>query len=220
MRLTLIRHAEFHHSQLGLIADIKGCRGLTDNGFAQATTLRERFEATGELNDCTALIASPVLRARQTAEIIHGLFPALPRLEDERLCEVRPGIADGLSWQEYARRGGQFDLVAEPERPFAPGGESWNGFLGRVQALLDALAQTYAGQHVVAVTHAGFIVATLLLSFAIPRPGPSAWFEPCHTGITEWSFTPEGRTLQRYNDTFHLVRHRPDQPAPRSSADC
>jgi probable phosphoglycerate mutase len=204
MRLTLIRHAESEHSKLGLIADIRGCRGLTVSGVTQTQRLCARFAQTGELNNCTILLTSPVLRARQTAEMLHQLVPDLALVEDDRLCEVRPGAADGLSWQEYAQQYGQFDLVAEPDRLFAPAGESWIGFLGRTTALLDRLATTYRDQHVVAVTHAGFIVATLLTGFAIPRPGTDARFDPAHTGITEWLFTPQGRALERYNDTFHL----------------
>lgn len=206
MRLTLIRHAESLHSQQGLIADIKGCRGLTVNGFTQAEKLHDRFATTGELNTCTILLTSPVLRARQTAEVLQRLTPALALVEDDRLCEVRPGIADGLAWAEYDQQYGQFDLVAEPDRRFAPAGESWAEFLGRTAALLDTLAATYRDQHVVAVTHAGLIVATLLTSFAIPRPGTGARFEPAYTGITEWVCTAQGRSLERYNDTFHLYQ--------------
>jgi broad specificity phosphatase PhoE len=74
-----------------------------------------------------------------------------------------------------------------------------------VRATLDALAARHAGETVVAVTHAGFIVATLVVAFAIPRPGTGAWLDPAHTGLTEWRVR-EGRwELARYNDTAPLV---------------
>src|SRR5579875_2217213 len=67
-----------------------------------------------------------------------------------------------------------FDLVTSPARAFAPGGESWQEFLERVRATLDRLAVRFAGQTVVAATHAGFIVASVLVLFDIPRPGTGA----------------------------------------------
>ena len=69
---------------------------------------------------------------------------------------------------------------------------------------LDSLAARHAGETVVAVTHAGFIVAALLDRFAIPRPGTGAWLEPAHTGMTEWRVLDGRWTLARFNDTAHL----------------
>jgi hypothetical protein len=48
------------------------------------------------------------------------------------------------------------------------------------------LADRFAGQTVVAVTHAGFVVASLLVLFDIPRPGTGASLEPSYTSLTEW----------------------------------
>jgi hypothetical protein len=48
--------------------------------------------------------------------------------EESDLGELLPGQADGLTWDLYRAQYGVFDLVAEPERPFAPGGECWPAF--------------------------------------------------------------------------------------------
>jgi hypothetical protein len=48
--------------------------------------------------------------------------------EESDLGELLPGQADGLTWDVYRAQYGVFDLVAEPERPFAPGGECWLAF--------------------------------------------------------------------------------------------
>lgn len=77
-------------------------------------------------------------------------------------------------------------------------------FLSRVESFFNTLADTYQDQQVISITHAGFIIASLLTIFAIPRPGTQARFEPSYTGITEWSLIAQRRTLERYNDTFHL----------------
>jgi broad specificity phosphatase PhoE len=204
MRLILIRHAESRHSFDQIIADVNSCRGLTDRGIAQAQRLSQRFRSTGELQDCRALVCSPVARARQTAELLGVAWSNLVVEELTGLREVLPGAADGVTWDEYRAIYGTFDLIAEPDRPFAPGGESWRTFLDRVRLTLDALVERFAGQTVVAITHAGFIVAVLLVLFAIPRPGTRARFEPLHTSLTEWQVADGVWRLERYNDAWHL----------------
>lgn len=76
-------------------------------------------------------------------------------------------------------------------------------FLIRVRGFFDRVAQEFAGETVIAVTHGGFIEASLLEMFGIPRPGTGARLMPLNTGITEWSFD-NAWTLVRYNDISHL----------------
>ncbi|HEY0733277.1 MAG TPA: histidine phosphatase family protein [Herpetosiphonaceae bacterium] len=204
MRLVLIRHAHSQHSQHGLIADLRGCTGLTDVGVQQAHVLANRLHISAEWQECAVVLASPVRRACQTAGILAHSLSRQPLREDADLRELLPGAADGMSWADYQARYGLFDPVAEPDRPFAPGGETWNGFLTRVQTTLHRLAAQYHGQTIVVVSHAGFIVASLLVLFAIPRPGTDARFEPRHTSITVWERAADSWCLERYNDTWHL----------------
>jgi broad specificity phosphatase PhoE len=207
MRLILIRHAASAHTLRGIIAGGSSCPGLTEDGFKQAHLLARHLRTMPEASDCHTVLSSPVLRARQTAEVLARTMEILPITQDNDLTEVHPGEAEGLSWDAYRSQYGEFDLVAEPTRPFAPHGESWLQFIGRVRATLQRLAETYAGQTVFAVTHAGFIVASVLVVFDIPKPGTGnrGWLEPLHTALTEWNVTPERWTLVRYNDASHLV---------------
>lgn len=200
MRLLLIRHAESEHSQRRMIAGVHGCLGLTAHGHEQAAALAARLQRTGAAAEAAALLTSPVLRARQSAEALLLALPAATLREEPLLEELRPGQADGMLWLDHVAQHGEVDLVVEPERPFAPGGESWQGFLARVAQSLAQLAAEYDGQTVVAVTHGGYIVASMLLLLGIPRPGTGAHLSPSFTGITEWE-QREGRwTLLRYND--------------------
>lgn len=201
MRLILIRHGASAHG--GIIARRLSCPGLTDEGFKQAHLLSRRLNTMPEASDCHAVLSSPVLRAYQTAEVLARSGEILPITQDNDLTEIHPGEAEGLSWDAYRSQYGEFDIVAEPSRPFAPGGESWLQFMGRVRAALQRLAETYSGQTVLAVTHAGFIVASILVVFEIPRTS-RGWLEPLHASLTEWNVTPERWTLVRYNDTAHL----------------
>ena len=203
MRLILIRHGASHHSASGLIAMPRGCPGLTALGVSQAEALARRLRDDG-LTDCTTLLTSPVLRARQTADLLLPVLSVAAVTVERGLCELLPGAADGLTHAAYRATDGAFDPLDAPERPFAPGGESWVTFTGHVRATLDALAARHAGETVVAVTHAGFIVASLLVAFAIPRPGTGAWLAPAHTGLTEWRVADGRWELARYTDTAHL----------------
>ena len=209
MRLILIRHADAWHEMHGVIAGLAGCTGLTDRGITQARTLARRLRTTGELGDCGALLSSPVLRARQTAEIVATALPVRSIEIDGDLCEVHPGEADGLTWHAYRERYGSFDLASFPDRPFAPGGESWSDFVQRVRSTLARLASRFDGQTVVAVSHAGFIVLSLLTLFEIPRTETRARIDPRFTSLTEWIVENGRWMLERYNDTSHLIERRP-----------
>lgn len=201
MRLFLVRHGESEHSVRRLIAGRSGCLGLTERGRQQAEAVAGRLR--GEVGERVVLLTSPVLRARQTAERLEATLGVAAAVDDG-LQEVEPGAADGMAWEAYAAQYGAFDMVAEPARPFAPGGESWLDFTGRVAATLTRLGQQFAGQTVLAVTHGGFIVVAMLVLFNIPRPGTSAYLEPAFTSLTEWRLGQGIWRLERYNDMGHL----------------
>ncbi|SRR5579875_227274 len=203
MRLLLIRHGASDHTLRQIIAE-KRCRGMSQRGFEQIELLAQRLAVTGEASECQALLCSPVLRARQTAEMLARVLPAGPIEQDDDLCELHPGEADGLSWDTYHATYGAFNLVTSPTRAFAPGAESWQEFLERVRATLDRLAARFTGQTVVAVTHAGFIVASMLVLFDIPRPGTGARLDPGYSSLTEWRVEEEKWQLVRFNDVGHL----------------
>jgi probable phosphoglycerate mutase len=180
---------------------------LTDLGRQQAEALRDYLGSSGRVR-ADVLLASELPRAIETASIIApGLgLDAFGQACD--LCEVHTGAADGLAWTEYATRYGSFDMEAEPDRVFAPEGESWNGFHQRVRGMLERIAQEYEGQTVVAVCHAGVIMASLRLLLGAPSTGPVALLRPSNTGLTEWEYDPalDRWALHSFNETAHLSR--------------
>jgi probable phosphoglycerate mutase len=145
------------------------------------------------------------LRAQQTAQVLLEVIPAKIVKQDHALREIHPGEADGLSWQEYREKFGIFDLMDSPHRPFAPKGESWLEFISRVRDTLEQMAKQYENQNVVAITHAGFIVASLLVLFDIPRPGTGTHIDPLNTSLTEWRKSDGTWQLAKYNDSGHLT---------------
>jgi broad specificity phosphatase PhoE len=206
MRLILVRHGEAHAGFHGAIAGPTGCRGLTPHGRRQAEALGKHLGDTGRLRP-DVLLSSILPRAIETAELI---APGLGRGIDAQqcdLCEVHTGEADGMQWSDYNDRYGSLDMEAEPDREFAPGGESWNGFHARVRGALDRIAREHAGRTVVAACHAGVIMASVRNLLSIPHLATGTQLRPTNTGLTEWEHDPERDrwTLHYFNDASHLL---------------
>lgn len=204
MRLVLVRHGDAFAGFVGPIAGPTGCRGLTPLGRQQAEALRDHLAATRRI-EADALISSTLPRAIETAEIVADGLGLSPSSQDWDLSEVLTGAADGMDWADYNAMYGSFDMEAEPNRPFAPGGESWNGFNRRVAATLDRLASDYAGRTVVAVCHAGVIMASVRRLLRIEHPDISAQLRPTNTGLTDWHHDGARWTLRSYNEAEHLL---------------
>jgi probable phosphoglycerate mutase len=213
VRLILVRHGDAYAGMSdGVIAGPRGCAGLTPRGRRQAETLRDHLLDSGRI-EADVLIASVLRRAVETAELIAPGFGFDTFTQDCDLCELHPGEADGLEWSVYAQRFGALDMAAEPDRVFAPGGESWNSFHARVQRLLERLATDHPDETVVTVCHAGVIMASVRSLFGISHPGSRARLRVTNTGITEWDHDPNSDrwTLLTFNDTSHLARLAPGE---------
>lgn len=132
---------------------------LSDLGRQQARALGHWF-ASGQAGATPEIIlASPYVRALETAEIFReaeGCAADLRICLDERLREKEFGILDGLT------AAGILDLQPEQARFRAvlgkfyhrpPGGESWVDVIFRLRALLDTVSLHYAGKRVMIVAH-------------------------------------------------------------------
>lgn len=202
--LYLIRHGQYREVEQGISCDGE----LTPHGVAQASHLRDRLAASGEIA-ADVLLASTLNRARQTAEI---LAPALrlPVVLDADLEEWRN--EDGTVGPEEF-----FALVrATPEDQQAfmeirPGMETRAAFLFRAVVALNRITQEYAGKQIAVVCHGGVIEASFVRFFGLsPYRFPDVYLDVHYTSITHWYLdAPEGLprrwTLERYNDTAHLV---------------
>lgn len=77
--------------------------------------------------------------------------------------------------------------------------EDFQSFLTRVDRALAALATTYAGDTVIATTHAGFIVGSILTRFEVPRQSTPARLDPVNARVTEWRLEDSMWVLGSYN---------------------
>ena len=144
MKIYIARHGETAWN-----AENKIC-GRTDiplneRGIEQAKLLAERLADVR----IDRIIASPMIRARQTAQAVaekYGLHITL----DERLIEQNFGIYEGKDRKDP-------DYLAN-KRMFAyryPGGESQMDVAYRVYGLIEELKEKYPDEHVLLVCHGG-----------------------------------------------------------------
>jgi len=211
-QLYLIRHGEAFVNVEPIIGGMQGDKGLTPRGVAQAEKLRDRL-AMGEIK-ADLLLASPLPRARQTAEII---APALhlPISWDAEVQEIGVGEADGMTADEAWAKYGQPNFVDSPFLPIAPGGEDWGQFTLRVGRALDRISRQHEGKTVVIVCHGGFIDGSFQYFLSLPTISPFCQryeFYPLNTSITHWEKVSRRGHLRwqliSYNDAHHLLENK------------
>lgn len=190
-RLTLIRHGQGVCNVERRVEGITQCRGLSELGRQQVDRLANRLRAEEFAPD--VIVASPIRRARETAEIIASAIDRKVDLFDADIEEVRPGEAEGMTWDQYFAFYGAVEGW-DPSVAFAPGGETWVHFAARVGKALDRLASAHFGQTVALVAHGGVVDASLFHFFGLdPFTRAPIDFETTNASLTEWelrSFRP------------------------------
>lgn len=195
---------------------------LSDLGREQAGALGRWFAGAHEDGRPDVMLASPYLRAFQTAELFRaaGGCAADERIcLDERLREKEFGILDGLTAQGIrALEPQQADLRALLGKFYhrPPGGESWVDVIFRLRALLDTVSLHYGGRRVMIVAHQ---VVVLCLRYIIEHLGEAEVLaidragEVANCAVTEYRFDPDlgrdgGLKLARYNVTAPMESAR------------
>ncbi len=160
---------------------------LTEAGRQQARDLAERWKAEGR--KFNAVITSPLIRAKETAEIISTVLKA-PVEEDPIFMERNAGQISGLTRDEALK------LFPGPELrtsydSFGESGEGdWELYL-RAGKALHQLLKRPVGKYLI-VTHGGLLNKLMYAMLGIPvQPnynGPSFRFG--NTGFAVMSYTP------------------------------
>jgi broad specificity phosphatase PhoE len=129
---------------------------LDETGLAQAHDLAERARE----HAFSALWCSPLLRARQTADIVASAIGLEP-VEDPRLVETDAGEWTDLTFEEVrAKTPDLFDAFATGDPAFAfPGGES---FAQQEQRVSAALLDVEAGDLPALVVCHGMVIRAAL----------------------------------------------------------
>lgn len=212
MRLLLIRHGQ---SLGNLDAIIQGDDDpLTDLGRSQAHAVGR---ALAERDDMTRLYASPLLRARETAEIIGSYIGLSPTLEPG-LAEIDAGLAAGMAWDAWtlanpalAQRLASADRSPEDRWE---GGESGREFSDRIFAAYDRIVIRHRGSDdvVCVVSHGGPLawISARVHGDPLERwPHERAVFANC--SISELEIDAKGaHTIGLWNYSSHLGVSRDD----------
>lgn len=208
--LLMLRHGEARCNRDGVVGGPATCTGLTPLGRTQVEKCARRIRAECEASPVTALYTGPRLRLRQTGEIIAAVLN-LPLRVDEGLDGPDHGTADGRPWDEVKSEFGG-GVHAHPDRPWAAGSDTWNGYISRAATRLETLIGRHDGGRILLACHGETVMAafSLLLGLA-PEQAASCRVE--HASLTWWRrernrFGAERWLLHRHNDASY--RDYPD----------
>ncbi|HJQ00929.1 MAG TPA: bifunctional RNase H/acid phosphatase [Jatrophihabitans sp.] len=201
-RLILVRHGV---TELSLSRRFAGRSDLplTSLGIDQARRIADRIERIG---GAQAVISSPLLRTRQTAQPIADRL-GLPVAVDDGLIEADYGDWDGHSFDEVFQR-----WPAELQRwlvdPTVPAGsgESFESVGRRVGQARDRILGRHRGETVVLVSHVSPIKLLVQSALGAPVSAVHRMFLDAAsiTLIDYQGGDPAGALLRCYNDTGHL----------------
>ncbi|MGW7219786.1 bifunctional RNase H/acid phosphatase [Streptomyces sp. NPDC054826] len=152
-----------------------------------------------------AVVASPLARTRETAQIVAARLGLDVQIE-EGLRETDFGAWEGLTFGEVRERHPE-DLSAWLSAPDAEptgGGESFAATAARVAAARDKLIAAHAGRTVLLVTHVTPIKTLVRLALGAP---PEALFrmELSAASLSAVAYYADGNASVRlFNETSHL----------------
>lgn len=200
--LLLVRHGEATHNLEGRLEGW-GATPLTQTGQHQVRALARRLASWSP--PIVRLYTSPLLRARQTADVI-ALELGLVSSACDDLKEINFGQINGLSlamFREtlpdlFARWQDRTDLTFQ-----YPGGEQRLEFFQRASRAMDDIAARHPDEQVVVVAHGGTLRAGLAHFF--PRTMKDWWAYALHNAsLTHARVGPTGSVLITLNDCQHL----------------
>jgi broad specificity phosphatase PhoE len=201
---------------------------LSGLGERQAAALGRWFAAMPEAERPEVVLASPYVRARQTAKAIceaGGVADSARQpIVDERLREREFGIFDRLT---SAGMRAKYPELAEQRALLgkfyhrAPGGESWADVILRLRGALDTISLHHADRRVLIVCHQ---VVVLCLRYILEEMdearilGIDQEAEVVNCGVCEYEFEPDDAQacvpkLTRYNFAAPLI----EEAAPITS---
>jgi|HubBroStandDraft_5_1064220.scaffolds.fasta_scaffold125349_2 probable phosphoglycerate mutase len=208
--VILCRHGEAHVNVLGLVGGEKTCTGLTDAGREQAACLAARLRAEHEsAAPFDVLYSAPRRRVQETAGFISAAT-GLPVHVEERLAGPRHGEADGRLWPDLIAEFGGAPR-SDPDRPYAPGSETWNEYLARVAGAIAGVIRAHPGQRILIAGHHETVEASFALMLGLARDSSTrAGFATGHASLTRWllrtGMGPDTWTLTAFSDQQHLAQ--------------
>lgn len=199
-RMLLLRHGQTALSVEKRYSGL-GDPALTELGEAQAAGAAARIGGIGGVD---AILTSPLLRARQTAEAV-AATTGLPVEVHDGLIETDFGEWEGLTFVEARRRDPELFArwLGNPDVA-PPGGESFDQAGVRVAAERAKIVADFPGRTVVVVSH----VTPIKLILQEALAGSSSILYRLHLDLASLciaDFFPDGgASVRLVNDTSHV----------------
>ena len=160
---------------------------LTEKGRIQALVLAHEWKAEGITFN--RAYSSPLLRARETAEIICTALDT-PLEFDPDWMEINNGLLSGLTPEESSKIGSMPDFFTPYTRWGVSGESRWEVYLragSNIQKLLD-----HPAERILIVAHGGILIMALYAILGIPpqasSTGPRFMFH--NTTFATFSYEP------------------------------
>jgi broad specificity phosphatase PhoE/ribonuclease HI len=201
-RLLLVRHGETPMTEQRRYSG-RGDVPLSEQGEAQAMAAGSRV--AGIAANVAAVVSSPLLRCRRTAELIAAELGDVPVTVLPELIECDFGAWEGHTFAEV-REQWPNELTAwlESTSVAPPGGESFQAVAKRVRAAMATLRTAYPSSVVVVVSHVSPI--KLMLRDALAASDAflhRLYLDPA--GVSTMDMWPDGGIAVRsVNETAHL----------------
>jgi ribonuclease H / adenosylcobalamin/alpha-ribazole phosphatase len=164
-RIYFIRHGETVLTPSRIFSGAGGSDPeLSARGREEAASVAEELA----LRNPDAIIASPMVRTRQTAQFISEIT-GIDHTYDEAWIEASFGRWDGLSVAEVKEKFPEEYREWVSSASFAQGGgESYEDVMARTEQALADLVTQYPGKTVVVVTHNVVVKAAVCLALSAP----------------------------------------------------
>lgn len=196
-RLGLVRHGQTY-ANINRVWHGHTDTELTELGYQQAQQLGQHFH---NYMIPTVIVASPLQRARITAENIASSFDLEVSL-DERLMEFDLGDWEDKTFESLGKNGHDImrQLVEDPDFR-TPNGESQNSVKERFTAALNELINQHEGESIVVVAHG--VALGITLAHLIDND-TRKWPEYSKNNTAFSEFCLASNSLLSFNQTDHL----------------
>jgi probable phosphoglycerate mutase len=159
LQLYFVRHGESEANRQHVFSNRDLPHGLTESGRAQTERLAERLAGI----PFAVMYASPVLRARQSADILSTRL-CLDYTTTAALAEFDMGVLEGASsaagWRRYEALLDAW-LVERDWQARIEGGESFDDVRARFMPFIDALCRARPAGPVLLLGHGGMLICML-----------------------------------------------------------
>lgn len=182
MKLYFVRHGQSEANVLQVISNRALMHPLTELGRQQAAQLAQSLADIPFVR----IYVSPLLRARQTAEIVSAALHVPVELVDglrEPDCGIMEGRSDEAAWAEHHRVSEAW-LVARDYDTRIEGGESHNDLRARFVPFLDQVLTDYGhtSDSVLVISHGMLIYTMLSITLANAEAAFAEWRPIPNTG--------------------------------------